>query len=683
MLVTPLSQYYNPVKEALKSEQIVYGGFLMEPNPTSAFQIASQTHFVWLDAEHGPFTPESALRTIQAFHMTTPAVPVIRIPSWDFSNLKPFLETGTLGIVVPEIRNAQEVRDFIKRVKYPPEGNRGFGPGRSTGWLNSDMSREAIQNANDQILVVVMIETPEAVENIEEIASVPGIDVLHIGPYDLALKLGRLKMDDPRVLQAIEKVERVARAHKIPLGSPIGSREAAINKSQKGYLFFTIPSEQEMISSGLNRFKGSANGRDESLRWNNPRLWDNSIAHANNFFTNKGWDHKSGSFHSEIANDGTVTSGLRYIIASSRMVYGLAHGSEVDPNYLNYAKLQAAFVLEKMTSADETGPYFKSVIDLMGVSSHEREIKLIVNEQAYGLNGLVALYTKTESPDLLKKIEEIFSSFYDRFHDEEFGGFFDAFDRSINRPVRTKSYNSTVYVATSFLIDLAKLPTRNKVKYLATVQELADIVSKHFVDNSTGWIVENFTPDWRPDWRGWQKQTMETSEGPQTFTIGITGHNFQAAWFLMRAAEFSEIPEPVRQNYLNVAQDILTSMLKSRAIDRESGGVFDAFKREDGQPMWNTNKAWWQQAEALLALTKALSINLFASAEITADAQEVRDSILSFYFTHFIDHKDGGEFPVVQKDGTPVTTENKGQLGTATYHQVELAKFMKEYSNKR
>jgi hypothetical protein len=305
--------------------------------------------------------------------------------------------------VVPEIRNAQEVRDFIMRVKYPPEGNRGFGPGRSTGWLRPDLSREAIQNANDQILVVVMIETPEPVENIEEIASVPGIDVLHIGPYDLALKLGRLKRDDPRVLEAIEKVERVARAHHIPLGSPIGSREAAINKSQKGYLFFTIPSEQEMISSGLIRFKDSANGRDESLRWNNPKHWDNSITHANNFYINQGWDHKSGSFHSEIANDGTVTSDLRYIIASSRMVYRLAHGSEVDPNYLNYAKLEAAFILDKMTSDDETGPYFKSAIDLKGVSSKESEMKLIVNEQDYGLNGLVALYTKTESPDLLKK----------------------------------------------------------------------------------------------------------------------------------------------------------------------------------------------------------------------------------------------------------------------------------------
>lgn len=194
---------------------------------------------------------------------------------------------------------------------------------------------------------------------------------------------------------------------------------------------------------------------------------------------------------------------------------------------------------------------------------------------------------------------------------------------------------------------MAKLPTTNKVKYIPTVQELADIVSQHFVDKDTGWIVENFTPDWRPDWRDWKKQTLETPEGPQTFTIGITGHNFQAAWFLMRAAEFSEIPELVRQNYLNVARDILTSMLKSRAIDRESGGVFDAFKRESDQPMWNTNKAWWQQAEALLALTKALSINLFASDPMIEDTKGVRDSILAFYFTHFIDHNKGGEFPVV------------------------------------
>ncbi len=254
----PNSQYDNPVKDALAADKIVYGGFLMEPNVTNAVRLASRTHFIWLDAEHGPFTPESALRTIQGFHLSAPAIPILRVPSWDFTGLKPYLETGILGIVVPEIKTADEVRKFISRVKYPPLGQRGFGPGRSTAWLSTEGSKEAIDRANDQVLVIVMIETPEAIANIDEIAAVPGIDVLHIGPYDLSLKLGRLTMNDPKVQEAIAKVERAAAHHHIPLGAPTSSREAAIARFDKGYRFFTIPSDQEMLGTGLDRFMNPA-----------------------------------------------------------------------------------------------------------------------------------------------------------------------------------------------------------------------------------------------------------------------------------------------------------------------------------------------------------------------------------------------------------------------------------------
>ena len=163
---------------------------------------------------------------------------------------------------------------------------------------------------------------------------------------------------------------------------------------------------------------------------------------------------------------------------------------------------------------------------------------------------------------------------------------------------------------------------------MRTVEELADQVADHFLDPQTGWIVENFTTDWRPDWRGWQKQTVDTPQGKRDFTIGVTGHNFQAAWFLMRAVEFPEIPITSRQKYLETARNILSSMLASRAIDRMNGGVFDVFKREDGQNMWHTNKAWWQQAEGILALTKADLINLFDDPSQRIDARRARDQIL-------------------------------------------------------
>ncbi len=409
------------------------------------------------------------------------------------------------------------------------------------------------------------------------------------------------------------------------------------------------------------------------VAWDNTVLWDKSALHSNDFFIRYGWDRTSGSFASEISSDGKVLSDKRHLISTSRMAYGLAHSASLDPAYLAYAKKQAKFILEKMTDQDQNGIYFKSTVDSKG-NLIEPENKLIVNYQAYGLNGLVALYKVTKNPALLKKIEIIYGNFYKRFHDPVHLGFFDEFNQQNGKPVETKSYNSTVYVATSFLADLAELPTARKAHYVKTVEELADKVAQNFLDPKTGWIIENFTSDWKPDWRSWQVQGDST--------IGITGHNYQAAWFLLRAAEFSEISQAKKAQYLESAKSILTAMLKSKSLDLENGGIFDAFKREADEPMWHTNKAWWQQAEMILALTKADSINLFTDPDMVVRARQARDNGMQFYFNHFIDYKNGGEFPVVQKDGTPILTENKGQAGTGSYHQVELARFMKEYASR-
>ncbi len=400
--------------------------------------------------------------------------------------------------------------------------------------------------------------------------------------------------------------------------------------------------------------------------------WDQSKTHSNDFFLTYGWDSKSQSFASEISNEGRVLSDKRHLVATSRMIYGLAHSADLVPSYLSFANLQAKFLLEQMTEKDAKGPYFLSVVDAKGRSlSENNDAKLIVNAQAYGLNGLVALYETTKDPQLISKIEAMYDSFYERFHDPIGLGFFDVYDRTLQEPVLTKSYNSTVYVATSFLLDLAQLPTARRIEYVQTIEELADIVAAKFPDPSTGWIIENFTADWKPEWRGWQVQGDST--------IGITGHNYQAAWFLMRATEFPEIPTAKKMVYLASARTILTAMLSSASLDSIRGGVFDAFKRELDEPMWNTNKAWWQQAEMILALAKADVIGLFQDHTLAQKMRRARSMATIFYFANFIDHENGGEFTTVEANGTPIPADNKGQAGTGSYHQVELARFMKEY----
>ena len=386
--------------------------------------------------------------------------------------------------------------------------------------------------------------------------------------------------------------------------------------------------------------------------------WQDRMDHTMAFFAPY-WDEASGSFPSEINYDGSVKSETRHLIATSRMVYGLAHIGDIEK-----AKRLAQFMVEQMLRNDSYGPYF-----LTSVTPGEEAVaptELVVNHQAYGLNGLVALYQKTGDQMTLNLIYQVFETFMKRFHDEQFGGFYDKFNLETGEAIKTKSYNSTVYVATSFLFDLYEATEDEQFGHL--LAELATIVGRHFPDSETGFIIENFDRQWNPQWREWQKQP----EG----TIGISGHNFQAAWLLIRASELTEVISKQQEELFRAtAAEILNSMLsKETVVDKTNGGVGDVYVRETSQTMWHTNKAWWQQAEAILALRAAELAQLNVP-----NAKTVRKSIQDFYVNKVIDRENGGEFAVVTKEGAPVVGVMKAQLGKSTYHAIELGRYMLKY----
>jgi mannose/cellobiose epimerase-like protein (N-acyl-D-glucosamine 2-epimerase family) len=433
---------------------------------------------------------------------------------------------------------------------------------------------------------------------------------------------------------------------------------------------------------------------DSRLNWTNSSLWRKSAQHSNGFYIRYSWDDELGSFGSEVEMDGSRISNTRYLIASSQLLYGLAFGGNWNQQTkeAEMARRQARFVLQKMIITGDQGPYFKVAVDQNGYDLN-KQISLSCSEQAEGFFGLVALYSKTRSPELLRQIDVLFDSFYRRLHDDQKLGFFDDFDLMTGRPlfpgreVSSKSYGSTVTVATSFLIDLAKLNTPRQRRYVALMEELLDIVTDHFIDSETGWIFENFTSDWKPAWRDWQVQKVRAKDGgdrTRDVSVGRTGHNYEAAWLLMRGAtELKYISAEKKTKYLSAARVILVSMLKSNSLDRERGGVFDTFIRETDSPMWHQNKVWWQQTKAMLALAKAISIGLFSEAgseEISSVASIQLDKIVSFYFDHFVDYKNGGEFSILSREGVPVVGEPKGQREKASGHSVELSRFMSEYS---
>jgi cellobiose epimerase len=425
--------------------------------------------------------------------------------------------------------------------------------------------------------------------------------------------------------------------------------------------------------------------------WNKPDVLNSLSAHSLKFFNDFAWDDVSGSYVSEIDANGKRLSDARHLIALSRMLYGLAHGAEAGTVSAERATKVESFLLEKMLKKDKIGFYFAESVNSLGneiVNENNSWIAgesatLKVNVQAYGLNGLVAQYQKNRNPILLKKIRAIHSSFVERFSDtSSLGGFFDGWNRTEGKPIRTKSYNSTVYVATSYLLELAEADTERRAEYERTLFFLGDQVLRSFQDEKTGWIVENFAADWAPQWRDWQKQ--------DPFTVGVVGHNFQAAWLLMRVGDLARASNSKKFNsYYVGAEKILGAMLakpiagekplNAAPVDFENGGVGDVFKRENSEPMWHTNKAWWQQCEAILALTHWQTLGRSTEAFDTKKALAFRDKTFEFFVQNYVDKKGGGEFAEVSKTGEPNLGAPKGQYGKSTYHTIELYRYLKKY----
>lgn len=177
--------------------------------------------FVWIDMEHNALSLESAQSHIIATRGSDTA-PLVRVPWNDPVLIKPVLDSGAAGVIVPLVRTADDVRLAVAACKYPPEGVRGFGPRRPTNYGTLG-GPEFCRRANDSVITVVQIEHIDAVRNLDEILAVPGLTTLVIGSQDLAGSLGHIGQPrHPEVLQAIDTVIQKCRRAAMPLGMALG-----------------------------------------------------------------------------------------------------------------------------------------------------------------------------------------------------------------------------------------------------------------------------------------------------------------------------------------------------------------------------------------------------------------------------------------------------------------------------
>ena len=191
-------------------------------DPLVTDALASSVDFFWIDLEHSAMDPGAlAGHLLAARAHRVPAL--VRVAGSDTPFIKPILDGGAEGIVVPQIRSAEEVRRVVSDCRYPPLGQRGFGP-RVPSDYGRDAGPDYVERANRELFVAVQIENADALEALDEIAAVPGLDSLCLGPWDLSGALGHLgEVEHPSVVAAIETVIAKARAAGLYVGAGMGS----------------------------------------------------------------------------------------------------------------------------------------------------------------------------------------------------------------------------------------------------------------------------------------------------------------------------------------------------------------------------------------------------------------------------------------------------------------------------
>ncbi|WP_303963494.1 HpcH/HpaI aldolase/citrate lyase family protein [Succinatimonas hippei] len=228
--------FHNPAKQMLKEGKKVLAAWLQTVSPYAAEIFAkAEVDVLMVDMEHGP---NSILSLIDQFRAIGkhPAVPFVRAPWNDMVTIKRILDAGAYGILVPYVNTKEEAEAAVAYCKYPTEGLRGVAPSPRAPGFGMNSIPNYLKHANDEILVMTAVETKEAVNNLDEIMQVEGLDGIFIGPMDLATSMGHFcDPSHPEVQEAIKKVEQTVIGSGKFLATVASGMEDAKKKYDKGY----------------------------------------------------------------------------------------------------------------------------------------------------------------------------------------------------------------------------------------------------------------------------------------------------------------------------------------------------------------------------------------------------------------------------------------------------------------
>jgi 2-keto-3-deoxy-L-rhamnonate aldolase RhmA len=239
----------NPLKKMLREGKPVIGSTITVASAETAAQVASLGFdFLWIEMEHSPITLET-LRNIILATRGLKAVPITRVPVNELWTAKRVLDAGSLGVIFPFCSTPELARQAVAACKYPPHGRRGSGPGLAAFRWPAPEGYHTF--ADNNVLVVIIVEEEKAVERIDEIAATPGVDVIFVGTSDLSFSMGyRGQQDHPRVQNALQKVVAAGKANNKILGLPVKDSEQIKMYMDQGFLWFQTATELGLMARG-------------------------------------------------------------------------------------------------------------------------------------------------------------------------------------------------------------------------------------------------------------------------------------------------------------------------------------------------------------------------------------------------------------------------------------------------
>ena len=240
----------NKLKKIFKEGKAIINGWLQIPSSFSAEVMANQSwDSLTVDMQHGAIDYTDAIKMLQAIS-TTNVVPMARVNWNEPGQIMKILDAGAYGIICPMVSNREQAEKFVQACLYPPKGYRSFGPIRGLIYGGSDYA----DHANDEILKLAMIETKEALQELDKIMKTPGLDGIYIGPADLSLAIGEKPgFDKPEGHPTHEQILNIidhAKKNKLVAGIHNATPEYARKMIDIGFQIVTVGSDKIFMSEG-------------------------------------------------------------------------------------------------------------------------------------------------------------------------------------------------------------------------------------------------------------------------------------------------------------------------------------------------------------------------------------------------------------------------------------------------